>query len=79
MKAEDIFDGVTDIRDDLIKGAKAVPKGRKFRIKPRWLGAIAAVLVVTVLGGIFRAWAVGWPLTPSPRLSTPKWLPIPPG
>ena len=79
MKAEDIFDGVTDIRDDLIKGAKAVPKGRKFRIKPRWLGAIAAVLVVTVLGGIFPRLGGGLAAYTIAQAKYPKWLPIPPG
>ena len=41
MKADDMFDGVTDIRDDLIGGAGKARKGggRKW-----WLGAVAAVL-----------------------------------
>ncbi len=48
MNSQDIYDGVTDIRDDLIGGAKEAPKKRK-----RWLGAIAAVLAVAIVGGIF--------------------------
>ncbi len=53
MKSEDIFDGVTDIRDDLIKGAKDAPKKRKHRTKKRWLGVVAAMLALAILGGIF--------------------------
>lgn len=79
MKAEDIFDGVTDIRDDLIKGAKAVPKGRKFRIKPRWLGAIAAVLVVTVLGGIFPRLGGGLAAYTIAQAKYPQMAPYPTG
>lgn len=53
MKADDIFDGVTDIRDDLIDGARAAPQKKKRWTHKRWLGAVAAVLVVAILGGIF--------------------------
>lgn len=53
MRAEDIFDGVTDIRDDLIGGAKRAPKQRRrLPIKKRWLGAVAAVLVVAIVAGL---------------------------
>ena len=45
MRPEDIFDGVTDIRDDLIDGAKEPPKQQKHRAKKRWLGAAAAVVL----------------------------------
>ncbi len=53
MKSEDIFDGVTDIRDDLIKGAKDAPKEKKHLPKKLWMGAVAAVLALTVIGGSF--------------------------
>ena len=53
MNSQDIFDGVTDIREDLINGAKEAPKKQKRWPKRRWLGAVAAVLVVAILGGIF--------------------------
>ena len=49
MKREDIYDGVTDIRDDLIDGAKA-PKRK--RPKWRWVSAIAAALAVVFVAGI---------------------------
>lgn len=52
MKSDNIFDGVTDIRDDLIDGAKAAPNKRKFRVRKRWLGAVAAVLALAIVGGI---------------------------
>ena len=52
MKADDIFDGVTDVRDDLIDGAREAPKQRKHPGKKRWLGAVAAVLAVAILGGV---------------------------
>ena len=53
MNAQDIFNGVTDIRDDLIDGAKEAPKTQKRRFKKRWLGAVAAVLAVAILAGVF--------------------------
>lgn len=53
MNGKDIFDGVTDIRDDLIDGAKTAPKKKKRWTKTRWMGAVAAVLVLALLGGIF--------------------------
>lgn len=53
MNSQDIFDGVTDIREDLINGAKDAPKKQKRWSKRRWLGTVAAVLVVAILGGIF--------------------------
>ena len=53
MNAQDMFDGVTDIRDDLIDGAKEAPKKQKRRIKKRWLGAVAAVLAVAIIAGVF--------------------------
>ena len=53
MNSQDIFDGVTDIRDDLIDGAWKALKTQPRRNKKRWLGAVAAVLVVAIIGGIF--------------------------
>ncbi len=52
MKADDVFDGVTDVRDDLIDGAGEAPKQRSRWTKRRWLGAVAAVLAVAILGGV---------------------------
>lgn len=72
MNSQDIFDGVTDIRDDLVNGARSAPKKQKRCIKQRWLGAVAAVLVVAILGGIFlhpggglTAYAIAQPEYPS--------------
>lgn len=48
MKADDIFDGVTDIRDDQINGARR-PPGRRGKW---WFPLIAAVLTVAIVGGI---------------------------
>ena len=53
MNSEDMFNGVTDIRDDLIDGAKEAPKKQKWWTKKRWLGAVAAVLAVAILAGVF--------------------------
>ncbi len=53
MNSQDIFDGVTDIRDDLIDEANDTAKKQKRRSKMRWLGTVAAVLVLAILGGIF--------------------------
>ena len=53
MNAKDIYDGVTDIRDDLIDGAKAAPEKPKRRKKAWWFGVVAAILVLAVLGGTF--------------------------
>lgn len=53
MNQEDMFDGITDIRDDLIDGAKNAPKKHKRGGKGWWLGAVAAVLALAIVGGIF--------------------------
>lgn len=53
MNSQNIFDGVTDIRDDLVNGAKEAPKKQKRRGKKRWMGAVAAVLALAVLTGLF--------------------------
>ena len=52
MNSQNIFDGVTDIRDDLIDGAWKALKKQPRRTKKR-LGAVAAVLAVAILAGIF--------------------------
>lgn len=53
MNSQNIFDGVTDIRDDLVNGVKEAPKKQKRRGRRRWLGAVAAVLTLAVLAGLF--------------------------
>ena len=53
MNSQDIFDGVTDIRDDLIDGARNAPKKQKRPAQKIWMGAVAAVLVLAIIGGIF--------------------------
>ena len=57
MKNEDIFDAVTGIRDDQVEEAE---KARLRRRRPRWLGAIAAVLAAALVGGYFL-----WPGGPA--------------
>ena len=79
MNSQNIFDGVTDIRDDLVNGAKESPKKQKRWGKKGWLGAVAAVLVFAVLAGFF--------LRPGGRLTVyavaqaeyPKMAPYPSG
>lgn len=53
MNAQDIFNGITDIRDDLINGAKAAPKKPFPRIKKHWPQTVAAVLAIAILAGVF--------------------------
>ena len=53
MNSQDIFDGVTDIRDDLIDGAKETPRKQKRWIKKRWTGVVAAVLALAIMAGVF--------------------------
>ena len=45
MNAEDIYGGVTGIRDDLVDQAKKRPRRR-------WVPAIAAMLALAVLAGV---------------------------
>ena len=51
MNSQDIFNGVTDIRDDLINGAKG--EKQKRRAKKRWTGVVAAVLALAIMAGVF--------------------------
>lgn len=53
MNSQDIFDGVTDIRDDLIDGEKEASKKWKRWGKRHWLGAVASVLALAILGSVF--------------------------
>ena len=53
MNSDDIFDGITDIRDDLVDGAKTGSGKKKRRLKKLWFGAVAAVLILAILTGIF--------------------------
>ena len=52
MNSQDIFNGVTDIRDDLIDGAGDASRKRKRWAGKPWLGAVAAVLAIAVLAGV---------------------------
>ncbi len=74
MKSEDIYNGVTDIRDDLIDGVKAAPKKRKRWTQKRWLGAVAAVLAVAIVGGIFLRPTAGFAIA---RAQYPEVVPYP--
>lgn len=49
MKKEDMYDAITDIRDDLVDGAARKKSGLSRR--RLWMGAVAAVLVVALIGG----------------------------
>lgn len=59
MNSQDIFDGVTDIRDDLIHEAKEASKIQKFWTKKRWMGLVASLLVFVILGGVFLRFGSG--------------------
>lgn len=48
MRPEDIYDGITGIRDDLVEGAKKTARSRR----KRWYGTVAAVVALAILGGI---------------------------
>lgn len=50
MKGEDIFDGITEIRDDIVEAAAKKPRRS---MKKRALGAMAAVLAVAIAAGYF--------------------------
>lgn len=79
MNSKDIFDGVTDIRDDLIDGAKEVPKKKKQWTKKRWMGAVAAVLALAILGGIFLRPGGGLNAYAIVQAEYPKMDPYPSG
>lgn len=79
MNGKDIFDGVTDIRDDLIDGAKEVPKMKKQWTKNRWIGAVAAVLVLAILGGILLRPGGGLSAYAIVQAEYPKMDPYPSG
>lgn len=51
MNSEDIYDGITDIRDDQINGAEKSPKGRKPKLAG-WFVAAAAMLAVIVTSAV---------------------------
>ena len=48
-KSEKIFDGITQVGDDLVERAQAKPKKRFYR---RWMGPVAAALAIAVLAGV---------------------------
>ena len=54
MNSQDMFNGISDIRDSLIEEAKNPPMRRRRLVRRSWLGAIAAALVIIMLLGIFR-------------------------
>lgn len=62
MNEQDLYDGVTEIRDDLIDGARAPLQQKKRPIrwpKKRWLSAAAAVLALVLLGNLFSRPGLG--------------------
>lgn len=69
MNSQDIYNGVTDIRDDLINGAKKPPKKQK-----PWLGAVAAVLVAAIIGGVLLRPASGYAIA---QAEYPEMAPYP--
>lgn len=77
MDREDIFDGVTDVRDDLIQGAKEAPAKKKRRAKRRWMGAVAAVLAVAVLGGVLLRPGGGMTALAIAQAEYPEMAPYP--
>lgn len=79
MNSKDIFDGVTDIRDDLIDGAKEVPKKKRQWTKNRWMGAVAAVLALAILGGILLRPGGGLSAYAIVQAEYPKMDPFPSG
>lgn len=79
MNGRDIFDGVTDIRDDLIDGAKEVPKKKKRWTRNRWMGAAAAVLALAILGGVLLRPGGGLSAYAIVQAEYPKMDPYPSG
>ena len=54
MNSEDIYDGITDIRDDQINGAEKSPKGRKPRLAGWFVAAAAMLAVVVTSAALFK-------------------------
>ena len=52
MKGEDIYNGITEIREDLVEEAGSAVKKRR-PMKKRALGAVAAVLAAALVAGYF--------------------------
>lgn len=77
MNSNDMFSGITDIRDDLIEGAKTAPKKQKRRLRRSWLGAVAAVLVIAVLGNIFLGPGGGLTACAIAQAEYPEMAPYP--
>lgn len=63
MNREELFEVIEDIDESHVKNAREI-KAKKPVWKHRWLQAVAAVLVVAVLGGVIF-WPNGSPLVPS--------------
>ena len=58
MNGEDLYNGVTNIRDDLVEGAEKIVKKKPFR-RRRWMVSTAAVLLVALtLTVILDPWGV---------------------
>lgn len=59
-KSEKLFDAITNIRDDILRRAEWKPRSRRY-----WPAAVAAVLVVAMLGGVmfWPAGKLGSPLS----------------
>ena len=53
MNSQDMFNGISDIRDYLIEEAKTPPMKRRRLVRRSWLGAVAAALMLIMLWGIF--------------------------
>lgn len=79
MNSQDIFDGVTDIRDDLINEAKEASKIKKFWTKKRWLGLVASLLVFVILGGVFLRFGSGMTAYAIAQAEYPKMARYPSG
>ena len=63
MKREDLYESMEGIDEEILARSEARGKGR--RPSPRWVGVIAAVLVVAILGVTLLWPGGGAPLTAS--------------
>lgn len=79
MNSQDIFDGVTDIRDDLIEEAKDAPKKQRRWAGGRRLGVVAAVVALAILGGLFLRPGGALAAYAIARAEYPKMAPYPSG